>query len=217
MTFFVLKVIFLLARFAKEGVISLEVDRIRLSWGYRLKTTFYQALDLAQQSADERSTLIHDHPLDQAARISDLKSIEGRYRALASVISGLSRSWDQGVPGLEKPFYTFLAKNGFGTNGKSALSIKDLKAAGEVFYSGWILPIGSCKEKEDQKLPIVGSSKLLFAKCPCCGKMQLVVRRYRRKGIFWWFRRTTDFFILCLDCQCVYIVHKGIEILTKAN
>lgn len=199
----------------REAIVLPIIRRVRITWSYRLKTTFQEADAMVNQLADERIALAHDHPLDQADKIRDLKSFEGRYRSLAEVIGGLSRSWDQKAPGRGKPYYTFLAKDGIGSNGKSILTPEELKRAKKVFYRGWILPVGT--KMENLKLPVVCSTKLLFAKCPHCGKMQLVVRCFRRKGLFWWVKRKPDFYILCLDCQCVYIIHNGVEIGEKTN
>lgn len=199
----------------KEAIVLPTISRARITWSYRLKSTFLEADNMANRLADERMTLAHDHPLDQADKIRDLKSSERRYRSLAEVIGGLSRSWDQKVPGREKPYYTLLAKNGFGSNGKTVLTPEELKKAEKVFYRGWILPAGTNLER--LKVPVVCSTKLLFAKCPRCGKMQLVVRCFRRKGLFWWLRQKPDFYILCLDCACVYVIHSGIEIIEKTT
>lgn len=192
-----------------------KIRHIRITWGYRLKTTFLDAGSKVDRIADERITLTHNDPLKQADKIGDLKCLEERYRSLAEVIGGLSRSWDQKIPGHDKSYYTFLARNGFGLNGNSILTIEELKSAEKVFYSGWILPIGT--KHENLGLPVVGSKKLLFGKCPRCGEMQLIVRRYRRKGTFWWFTQKTDFNILCLDCRCVYAIQEGVEILETTN
>jgi len=193
----------------------LLITSVRTSLSYRLRSTGSYAVKMADQLADERRTLTHNDPLKQAVKIEELRSSEGRYRKLAAVIAGLSISWKQDKPGREKPHYTFLTRNGFDSNGKHTLTLEELEKAERVFYSGWILPVGT--KQEDLKLPAVYSTKLLFAKCPCCGKMQLVVRCFRRKGLFWWLRQKPEFYILCLDCQCVYIVLKGIEILENTN
>lgn len=184
---------------------------VRPTWSYRLRATFNYAVEVAEKLHDEWLPLHHDHSKDQADKIRDIKRSEGRYRKLAAVIAGLSRSWEQDKPGRGKPYYTFLAKDSIGSNGKSILTPEELKRAEKVFYRGWVHPV-STKQK-DLKLPAVCSTKLLFAKCPRCGKMQLVVRCFRRKGLFWWLRQKPDFYILCLDCQCVYVIHGGVEIL----
>ena len=189
--------------------------RVRITWSYRLKTAFQEADTMVDQLADERIALVHDHPLDQADKINDLRNLEGRYRSLAAVIGGLARSWDQKDPGRKKPYYTLLAKDGIGSNGKSKLTFEELKRAEKVFYRGWILPVGT--KQENMKLPAVCSTKLLFAKCPRCGKLQLVVRCFRRKGLFWRLRQKPDFYILCLDCRCVYVIHSGVEVVEKTD
>lgn len=199
----------------KKEAIFLSEARVRITWSYRLKTTFQQANAMADRLADERIALTHDDPLRQSVKIEELRSSERRYRSLTGVIGGLSRSWDQKSLGREKPYYTFLARNGFGSNGNSILTIEELKTAEKVFYSGWILPIGT--KRENVGLSVVGSKKLLFGKCPRCGKPQLVVRCFRRKGLFWRLRQKPDFYILCLDCQCVYVIHRGVEIIEKNN